>query len=78
MGCQSNLKYYLSKRKQNVQMNDSNSDILYCTTGIPHGFIRGPLLFIICMYDLAQASKMFDFIINANDTTLSELLLVYL
>ncbi len=44
--------------------------MLDLTTGVPQGSILGALLFIIYMNDIAHASKMFDFIIYADDTTL--------
>ena len=48
--------------------------MLPITTGIPQGSILGPLLFVIYINDFAQASKMFNFIIYADDTTFSSTL----
>ncbi len=65
------MEIYLSNRKQYVEIDDSDFDMLDLTTGVPQGSILGPLLFIIYMNDIAQSSKLFDFIIYADDTTLS-------
>ncbi len=62
---------YLSNRKQYAEIDDSDSDMLNLTTGVSQGSILGPLLFIIYMNDIAQASKLFNFMIYADDTTLS-------
>ncbi len=65
---------YLSNRKQYVEIDGSVSEMLDLTTGVPQVSILGPLLFIIYMNDIAHVSKMFDFIIYADDTTLSTII----
>ncbi len=65
------MESYLLNRTQYVEIDDSDSDMLTLTTGVPQGSILGPLLFIIYMNDIAHASKRFYFIIYADDTTLS-------
>ena len=41
------LKSYLNNRKQNSKFEDTKSEILRITVGIPQGSILGPLLFIV-------------------------------
>ncbi len=65
------IQSYLTNQKQYVEIDGSNSDILSLTTGVPQDSILGPLLVIIYINDIAQVSKLFDFIIYADDTTLS-------
>ena len=65
---------YLNNHKQYTEIDHIKSNMLPITTGIPQGSILGPLLFIIYINDFAQASKMFNFIIYADDTTLSSTL----
>ena len=64
------LSTYLRNRKQYVQFESTSSDELHITHGVPQGSILGPLLFIIYINDLPHASKLFDFLMYADDTTL--------
>ncbi len=51
-------------------MDGVESDILSITTGVPQGSILGPL-FILYINDIANSSNLFNFMIYADDTTLS-------
>ncbi len=64
------MKSYLTNRKQYVDMDDVQSEMLIVTTGIPKGSILGPLLFIIYVNDIAYSGNLFKLIIYADDTTL--------
>ena len=68
---------YLENRKKYTEIDNIKSNMLSITTGVPQGSILGQLLFIIYINDFAQASKMFNFFIYADDTTLSSTLNVF-
>ena len=61
---------YLLVRSQYVVFNGSQSDVMKLSTGVPQGYVLGPLLFIIYMNDIHVASKCFKAILYADDTNL--------
>ena len=62
---------YLTDRNQYVEIDGVTSNILPLSTGVPQGSILGPLLFLICMNDIPYCTEYFNFILYADDTTLS-------
>ena len=68
------LTSYLQDRCQYVQLDNVKSCEHPTTCGIPQGSVLGPLLFNILINDITEASKKFDFIMYADDTTLASTL----
>ena len=51
---------YLENRNKYVQIDTYKSDTTTITTGVPHGLILGPLLFIIYLNDISKLSTLFN------------------
>ena len=57
-------------RQQFISVNNSDSDPLQITCGVPQGSVLGPVLFLIYMNDFTNCSSIFDFHLFADDTNL--------
>ena len=64
------FRSYLEQRSQYVEFKDCKSSLRGITTGVPQGSILGPLLFIIYMNDIANATEILKVFCFADDTTL--------
>ena len=53
-----------------MHYDNTDSNFLKITTGVPQGWILGPLLFLIYMNDIHKSSNLFYLILFADDTTL--------
>ena len=64
------LQSYLLNRQQYVAFINCRSDLKFINNGVPQGSISGPMLFLIYINDFPNASKLFNFIMYADDTSL--------
>ena len=56
--------------EHNVLYNNTESDYMKITCGVPQGSILGPLLFIIYINDIVNVSSILKPILFADDTSL--------
>ena len=66
------FRSYLSDRFQYVSINNTYSNLLPISTGVPQGSVLGPLLFIIYVNDIVNSFKSDHvlFILYADDTNI--------
>ena len=64
------FRSYLCGRSQYVTVNGDVSDSLSITCGVPQGSVLGPLLFLIYINDLPSISKILEFYLFADDTSI--------
>ena len=64
------FRSYLPDRKQYVSVNGKSSSLLTVSCGVPQGSVLGPLLFLVYINDLPNASKKLTFYLFADDTNI--------
>ena len=61
---------YLENRSQYVCINDTNSECMNISCGVPQGSILGPAVFILYVNDMCNVSSILKSIFVADDTNL--------
>ena len=64
------IQSYLTNRYQYVSVLNENSEILHIEFGVPQGSCLGPLLFLIYINDLCNATDACEFVLFADDTNI--------
>ena len=64
------FRSYLRGRFQYVSVNGHSSDLLPISCGVPQGSVLGPLLFLIYVNELLNISKVLQFYLFADDTSI--------
>ena len=64
------FKNYLNNRRQFITQNNSNSSFAHISCGVFQGSILGPLLFLLYVNHLPNASSVLDPTMYADDTKL--------
>ncbi len=62
---------YLHNRQQYVYYNSCKSNYKNIICGVPQGSILGPLLFILYVNDIINTSTVLEFVLFADDTTIT-------
>ena len=64
------FKSYLNNRRQFITYDNSNTSFATISCGVLQGSILGPLLFLLNINDLPNASPVLDAMMYADDTNL--------